>query len=351
MLLPRSPTGSASRSVVPIHWRLSSHTDIVSCVFDSALVHAVLDLVPDAVIDGGWGVDALVGRQTRGHDDLDLVIDIDTGDSTVAALGGLGFELTTDERPTRVVLSGGMTQRLPGGKQFTYVLDDTTGVIDGRTVPCLSPDMQILTHSGYEPDDDDRADVALVAAGSGRALPPPYADPLGPGQPVPVRTATVDDVAAACIVRLRSWRVAYAGLMPQPVIDALDLGTMWSTWRASVSVPASAAVRLFVAGPPGSVHAYTWVRPTDSSGQAAEVAAMYSDPTVWGSAAGWSAFATGVEFLRAHGYTELSLWMLKGNERAGRFYERAGWFPDGEEKAMSTAVGSYVEVRYRPVES
>ena len=40
-------------------------------MFDARLVHAVLDAVPDAVVDGGWGVDALVGRQTRAHDDLD----------------------------------------------------------------------------------------------------------------------------------------------------------------------------------------------------------------------------------------------------------------------------------------
>ncbi len=25
-------------------------------------------------VDGGWGVDALLGEQTRSHDDLDLVI-------------------------------------------------------------------------------------------------------------------------------------------------------------------------------------------------------------------------------------------------------------------------------------
>ena len=43
--------------------------------------------------------------------------------------------------------------------------------------------------------------------------------------------------------------------------------------------------------------------------------------------------------------------MLKGNDRAGRFYERAGWRPDGQQKTTSTAVGSYVEVRYRLVES
>jgi lincosamide nucleotidyltransferase A/C/D/E len=32
----------------------------------------------DAWIDGGWGIDALLGRQTRQHDDLDLVVRSDT---------------------------------------------------------------------------------------------------------------------------------------------------------------------------------------------------------------------------------------------------------------------------------
>ena len=56
-------------------------------------------------------------------------------------------------------------------------------------------------------------------------------------------------------------------------------------------------------------------------------------------------------FLRDQGFDDLNLWMLKGNERAGRFYERAGWALSGEEQTTETAVGSYVEVRYRLVES
>ena len=110
-------------------------------------------------------------------------------------------------------------------------------------------------------------------------------------------------------------------------------------------------MRLFVGGPPGEVHSYVFVRPVDGSREAGQVAAMYSDPTAWGTRAGWDVFTTGVDHLRAEGLTELSLWMLKGNERAGRFYERAGWWPDGEEQTTTTSAGSYVEVRYRPVES
>lgn len=335
-------------------------------MFDAQLVHAVLDAIPEAVVDGGWGVDALVGRPTRLHEDLDLVLRSEHLDSATSALASLGFAVAIDERPTRIVLSredgcrvdlhlvertsSGTTQSLPGARQFTYTLDGTTGVIDGRSVPCISAEMQLLTHAGYEPDADDRADVALVAGLSGLALPPPYAQPLHAGEPVAVREATVEDVAAACIVRIRSWRAAYSGLIPQTVIDSLDLGTMWSAWRASVHLPASPSVRLFVAGPPGEVHSYAWVRPVDGSDEIAEVGALYSDPTAWGTVAGWSAFTAAVDFLRQRGFSDLRLWMLKGNERAGRFYERAGWRANGEEQTTRTPVGSYVEVRYRLVQ-
>src|SRR4051794_25027829 len=150
-------------------------------MFDALTVHTVLDVVADAVIDGGWGIDALAGRQTRPHDDLDLVVPIDRAHAIVEALTPLGVTPVDDERPTRVVVrradgsehvdlhlvdvsAGGSKQTLPGGLQFTYMLDDTTGTIDGRSVRCLSPAMQLLTHAGYEPDDDDRADIAVLSS-------------------------------------------------------------------------------------------------------------------------------------------------------------------------------------------
>lgn len=38
------------------------------------IINALAAAGVDAWLDGGWGVDALVGEQTRPHDDLDLVI-------------------------------------------------------------------------------------------------------------------------------------------------------------------------------------------------------------------------------------------------------------------------------------
>ena len=62
----------------------------------------------DAWIDGGWGVDALLGEQTRAHGDLDLAVDRDTLESVQHTLEALGF--TTDNSaepglPARLVMT------------------------------------------------------------------------------------------------------------------------------------------------------------------------------------------------------------------------------------------------------
>lgn len=56
-------------------------------------------------VEGGWGVDALVGDATRAHRDLDLGLDAGHEARALAALEGLGYRVETDWRPTRVELA------------------------------------------------------------------------------------------------------------------------------------------------------------------------------------------------------------------------------------------------------
>jgi lincosamide nucleotidyltransferase A/C/D/E len=137
-------------------------------------------------LDGGWGVDALVGRQTRGHRDVDLALDVRDVRGTLAVLHGLGYEIETDERPTRVELGapgdrrvdlhpltfdlgGDGIQRGPDGERWVYPPDCfITGTLAGRTVGCIGAAQQVLFHSGYELRDVDRHDLALLQAVLGR---------------------------------------------------------------------------------------------------------------------------------------------------------------------------------------
>jgi lincosamide nucleotidyltransferase A/C/D/E len=144
-------------------------------------------------LDGGWGVDALVGEQTRSHDDLDVVVALTASDAAQAALARLGFAVSDDERPTRFVVrdtqdrridfhtvtfddEGGGIQLLQDGTPWRYPPEGFSGVghVAGRTVPCLTVETQILTHLGYEPDATDWHDLALLRDRFGVALPAPY---------------------------------------------------------------------------------------------------------------------------------------------------------------------------------
>jgi GNAT superfamily N-acetyltransferase len=69
-------------------------------------------------------------------------------------------------------------------------------------------------------------------------------------------------------------------------------------------------------------------------------------PAAWGTGVGPRLLAAATERLVALGFTEAVLWVVKGNARARRFYEREGWAPDGGEKRQVFGDRLVREVRY-----
>jgi lincosamide nucleotidyltransferase A/C/D/E len=135
------------------------------------------------VVNGGWGVDALLGELTREHDDLDVHVSIDDLDHVCAALARVGYvecliegrrenfvlraegDRRVDVHALRVVDGvGGGVYRMEDGSDWLWPPGSFsgTGSIAGRPVACLSFEGQLLEHTGYELDDDDRRDVALL---------------------------------------------------------------------------------------------------------------------------------------------------------------------------------------------
>lgn len=145
-------------------------------------------------ITGGWGIDALLRRETRTHGDLDLGIASEAVDDAIDALEPLGYILVRDERPARAVLTSDVGQvdlhpiawQLSGdgvqtgldGETFDYPAGslDAEGEVGGRIVHCGTPELQVAFHSHYEPRDHDRRDMAALAAEFGLPLPAAYSD-------------------------------------------------------------------------------------------------------------------------------------------------------------------------------
>jgi lincosamide nucleotidyltransferase A/C/D/E len=145
-------------------------------------------------VDGGWGIDALVGTQTRDHEDLDLVVARDDCERAVEVLGGAGLTNDVEAQPglpARFVLqapggrrvdlhpvvfdaAGNGWQPLPENAWGAYPSEGlgATGAIEGRTVPCLTAELQLRHHLGYPWDEHDRHDMGLLAKRFGLMLPP-----------------------------------------------------------------------------------------------------------------------------------------------------------------------------------
>ena len=146
-------------------------------------------------LDGGWAVDALLGEQTRDHDDLDLVVRDEDVQRAVSALSRAGFAMQLDDRPTRFVLADAGDRRIdfhpvffsetgdavqkgagPNGGDARYPTSSFTGqgTVACRPVACLAPDLLVLFHTGYEPQAKDRHNVRLLCERFGILVPPDY---------------------------------------------------------------------------------------------------------------------------------------------------------------------------------
>lgn len=133
-------------------------------------------------IDGGWGVDALLGRQTRNHDDLDVIVE----EKHVAGLRSLlesrGFHdaARPDTRPWNFVLENdagaavdvhvisldaegnGIYGPQENGDFYPAQALTEQGTIDGHPVRCVSAKYQIENRTGYTLRDSDRHDLLVL---------------------------------------------------------------------------------------------------------------------------------------------------------------------------------------------
>lgn len=147
-------------------------------------VHWFLDLFDKlgvkVWIDGGWGVDALLGECTRRHEDLDIIIPWSDSRTLTEALFERGFvDVYTDKDRNFVMahrshgmidfhvidlVQGGGGVYGPG--EIDWVISESElnaeGSIGGRNVRGLSADYQVRSHSGCTLKDTDFADMSAL---------------------------------------------------------------------------------------------------------------------------------------------------------------------------------------------
>uniref|UniRef100_A0AAU3H7N6 GNAT family N-acetyltransferase n=1 Tax=Streptomyces sp. NBC_01401 TaxID=2903854 RepID=A0AAU3H7N6_9ACTN len=159
---------------------------------------------------------------------------------------------------------------------------------------------------------------------------------------------TPDDCAAVAEIRVRGWQRAYAGLIPQAYLDAMDIARDAEHRRARLTANAAPA-NLVAEAPDTTVTGWACYGPSrdeDAPPGTAELYALYVHPDRIGTGTGRTLLTEAIARARADGFTGLSLWVLRGNTHARRFYERAGFHPDGTEDSSETGGALVPEVRY-----
>jgi len=149
-------------------------------------------------IDGGWGVDALLGKQTRPHGDLDIAVEKKYVAQIRELLEAQGYKdvIKDDTSEWNFVLGDDHGRQID---VHAFVFDDQgnvkegikypagslsgTGVIDGHAVNCISPEHMVKFHTGYKLRESDLHDVAALCERFGIEYPEEYVHLKKPRRP------------------------------------------------------------------------------------------------------------------------------------------------------------------------
>jgi lincosamide nucleotidyltransferase A/C/D/E len=133
-------------------------------------------------VDGGWAVDALLGAQTRSHDDLDIALQTKDLSKLCDLLTDRGYRPKgeKDAKPWNFVLTDdaghevdvhafefdsngtGILGPLENGDFYPAASLTGIGTIDGQSVRCISVEWLIKFHTGYKLDENDIKDVLAL---------------------------------------------------------------------------------------------------------------------------------------------------------------------------------------------
>lgn len=151
-----------------------------------------------------------------------------------------------------------------------------------------------------------------------------------------IRRATPADADSIARVHVATWRAAYRGIVPDGYLHALSAEARAARWRADLA--GTATVTWVAVSDDGEIAGFA----TRSAATApAELYAIYVAAPVWGQGLGRALLeAAGA------GCDGVGLWVFEENPRARRFYEAAGFRPEGSRRLGVRGGVEAAEVRY-----
>lgn len=177
-----------------------------------------------------------------------------------------------------------------------------------------------------------------------------------------IRAGSAADAAQVAEVQRDGWLAAYQGIIPAAILERVtspDGGARvrqsfrtrpWQRMLVAAAGPPPAGIVGYASfGPETDVLGAPWPHPLSAAGRdgsVAELYALYVRPAWWSTGTGRALMERVLARTGRAGYLAITLWVLRDNQRARRFYERAGFAPDGAVDVLD-GLGGVTEVRYR----
>lgn len=166
---------------------------------------------------------------------------------------------------------------------------------------------------------------------------------------VRIREGEPRDALAIAEIHVRSWQAAYRGQLTDDYLDGLKVEDRLELHRRALEQPPP-EYRMWVAEDGGRVVGFAVTgrsEDADADERTGELYAIYLEPDRVGTGLGRTLFEHAIDDLRERGYGVITLWVLETNEQARRFYESAGWAPDGTNTSERVDCEMRPTVRYR----
>lgn len=162
-----------------------------------------------------------------------------------------------------------------------------------------------------------------------------------------VQSARAEDCPAIAELHVRAWRQAYRDILPARHLAALSVSAHEAMWRRMVAQQSGQLRVARTADRLTGFVALGALRNADALAGQAEIWALYVEHESWGTGIGHSLWHPARQRLMQLGFRSVSLWVLADNERAIRFYERAGFVAEpGARKVLRLVDIAVDELRY-----
>ena len=147
---------------------------------------------------------------------------------------------------------------------------------------------------------------------------------------------TDEEIKGKAYVHWSGWHTAYPGLVSSEYLNKLTLETCEQKaflWRDNLLVAKEGEQVVGFVGYGGR---------GETEPDTGEIFALYVLPEDWGTGVAQKLMEAALSELSA--YPKIALWMVKGNARANRFYEKCGFRPTGREKHVSSIGADGIEL-------